>query len=115
MAKGPLYPHVPKSRKGKVEPETERAKRRYTLPELAEMARIFYEAQAGRRATIYAWTPLYTRWGNLTQSQREETIRGLQERIEREDLMGYLERKRPQVGDPLTEEIISELKHKGYL
>lgn len=104
--KPPLYPHVTKS---------QQAKRKYTLPELAEIAKVFYEAQARRRATIYAWSPMYTRWENLAQSQRDEAIRGLQERIERESLTGYLERKRPQVGDVLTEEIISELKHKGYL
>ncbi|MBA7552072.1 hypothetical protein ES705_44625 [subsurface metagenome] len=114
--KEPLYPHVPKSRKlSNVESEIERAKRKYTPAELAEMAKIFYEVQMGRRATIYAWTPMYTRWENLAQSQRDEATRGLQERIERESLTGYLERKRPLVGDVLTKEIISELKRKGYL
>jgi len=106
-----LYPHVPKSQMKK----TEQVKREYTPPELAEIARVFYEAQAGRRATVYAFFPLYTRWENLTQSQRDETIRGLQQRIEKESLLSYLERKRPVVGDLLTDVIIAELKHRGYL
>lgn len=97
------------------ESSSEQAKRKYTPPELAEIAKVFYGAQARRRATVFAFTPIFTSWDGLTQSQRDETIRGLQERIERESLTGYLERKRPQVGDALTEEIISELKRKGYL
>lgn len=105
MGKQPLYPHVPKSKKKK-----------YTLSELTEIAKIFYTAQASSRATIYAGIyPLYTKWENLTPDRREITIRGLEERIEREGLKGYLERKRPQVGDVLTETIVSELKRKGYL
>lgn len=88
----------------------------YTPSELAEITKVFYEAQARRRATIYAGlTPVYTRWEDLTQSQRDEAIRGLQERIEREGLEGYLERKRPVVGDELTEEIVHELERQGYL
>lgn len=108
--KEPLYPHVPKSRLGALQ-----AERKYSPSELAEIAKVFYEAQAGRRANVYAFYPLYTRWENLTQSQRDESIRGLQERIERESLTGYLERKRPQVGALLTDVIITELKRRGYL
>lgn len=85
------------------------------LPELTEIAKIFYEAEMPQRATIYAWTPIYTKWENLTQSQRDEAIRGLEERIEREGLRGYLERKRPVVGDKLTETIISALERANYL
>ncbi len=96
--------------------ESSEAKRVYTPPELAKIAEVFYEAQARRKATIYAGlSPMYTRWENLTQSQRDETIRGLQERIEREGLKGYLERKRSVVGDELTEEIVHGLERRGYL
>jgi len=113
--KEPLYPHVPKSQKAKGEPESEQAKRRYTPPELAEIARIFYEAQASRSSTVFAFIPIYRSWASLDQSQRDETISGLQERIERESLKGYLERKRPQIGEELTEAIIHQLERGGYL
>jgi len=109
---------VPKGRKpSNVESEIERAKRKYTPAELVKIAEVFYVAQASQRATVYAGlSPMYTRWEDLTQSQRDGAIRGLHERIiDQETLIGYLERKRPQVGDVLTEEIISELKRKGYL
>ncbi len=111
--KPPLYPHVPKSQIK--ESSSEQAKRKYTLPELAGIAKVFYEAQTRRRATVFAFTPIYTRWDGLTQSQGDEVIRGLQERIEREGLEGYLERKRPVVGNELTEEIVHELERQGYL
>jgi len=101
----PLYPHIPKSRK-----------RRYTLPELTEIARIFYEAQSSLRTTLYAGIyPLYPSWESLTPEKRDRIIHGLEERIGQEGLKGYLERKRPQVGDVLTETIISSLRCKGYL
>ncbi|MBA7696188.1 hypothetical protein ES703_104831 [subsurface metagenome] len=112
--KEPLYPHVPKSKMRETEKEQE-AKKEYTPPELAEIAKVFYEVQTRRRATVYTWFPIYTSWENLAQSQRDEAIRGLQERIEREGLEGYLERKRPVVGDELTEEIVHELERGGYL
>jgi len=91
------------------------AKREYTPRELAGIAKVFYEAQTRRRATVFAWTPLYTSWESLAQIQRDETIRGLQGRIEREGLEGYLERKRPEAGAELTEEIVHELERQGYL
>jgi len=110
--KAPLYPHIPKSRMK----ETEQVKREYAPPELAEIAKGFYEITARTTATVYTPTgPMYTRWENLTQEKRDQTIEGLKTRIEREGLRGYLERKRPVAGDTLTEEIISELKHEGYL
>ena len=91
-------------------------KRNYTLPELTEIAKILYEAQARERARIYAGVqPVYTEWEYLTPKERDRAIHGLEERIKREGLRGYLERKRPEVGDKLTETIISELKAKGYL
>jgi len=96
-------------------PSSEQAKRKYTLLELAGIAEVFYAAQARGRATIYTFTPVYTSWGGLTQSQRDEAIRGLRERIEREGLEGYLERKRPVVGDELTEEVVRGLERQGYL
>jgi len=108
--KDPLYPHMPKSQLRKRKEE-----RTYTLPELTEIAKIFYEAQMAQRATVYAWTPMYTRWENLTPEVRAKTIHGLEERIERECLRGYLERKRPIVGYKLTEAIISELERANYL
>lgn len=102
----PLYPHVPN--KGK--------KKKYTLSELTEIAEIFYTAQAISRVTIYAGIhPIYTKWETLTKLERDTVIRGLEERIEREGLKGYLERKRPEVGNVLTETIIARLKRKGYL
>jgi len=95
--------------------ESSEVKREYTPQELAGIAKVFYEAQTRRRQPYLPLLPLYTSWESLAQSQRDETIRGLQERIEREGLEGYLERKRPEVGDELTEEIVHELERQGYL
>jgi len=98
------------------ESSSEQAKRKYTMPELAGIAKVFYDAQARRRApTLFAFTPIHTSWGDLTQGLRDESIRGLQERIEREGLEGYLERKRAVAGDELTEEIVRGLEDQGYL
>ncbi len=94
---------------------TEQVERKYTSAELAEIAKSFYEAQAGRTSKLFAFAPVYIAWKDLEQSQRDQAIEGLQTRIEREGLRGYLERKRPQVGDPVTEEVISALKRRGYL
>lgn len=92
-----------------------REKRSYTRSELTEMAKIFYEVQMRQTATIYAWTPIYTSWKNLTPDERDRAVQGLKERIELEGLVSYLERKRPRVGDAVTNEIISELKRQSYL
>ncbi|GAI63794.1 unnamed protein product, partial [marine sediment metagenome] len=88
----------------------------YSMDELAEIAKIMYECTARKTATIYTPTgPVYTKWENFSQPERERAIHGLKERIEREGLRGYLERKRPMAGDVLTNEIISELEVKGFL
>ena len=90
----------------------------YSPSELIGIARIMHEAQAKARATIYTGhpaLPMYTKWEHLAQPVIDATVKGLKERIEREGLRGYLERKRPEVGDALTDRIISELRDNGYL
>ena len=114
--KQPLYPHVPKSSRGqRGKPRPERGERTYTPPELADIAQVFYEqSEATERGGIFF--PLYVRpWESLAQRERDETISGLQARIDREGLKGYLERKRPQVGDDLPDRIYAALWDLGYL
>lgn len=90
--------------------------REYTEEEVADIARIFYEETARASATIYIPTgPIYTLWGDLTQTQRDQTIKGLKLRIAREGLRGYIERKRSLVGNLLTNNIIRKLESRGYL
>lgn len=101
----PLYPHIPK-REEPLFPHVPKgqSKESYTPPELADIARIFYDTNSAKRA-----------WEDLSQAQRDEAIEGLRVRIEREGLLGYLERKRPAAGDELTNSIITQLRAKGYL
>lgn len=106
--KEPLFPHVPKGQQS--------LRKAYTPSELADIARIFYETMGIKTATVFTSTgPLYGKWENLTQPQRDQAIEGLRVRIEREGLLGYLERKRPAAGDELTNSIIAQLRAKGYL
>ncbi len=89
--------------------------RKYTPEDLDAIAKIFYHVQASRIGNVYAFTPVYINWKDLEQSQRDQSIEGLKTRIEQETLTGYLERKRPQVGDDITVAIITSLKRGGYL
>ncbi len=118
----PLYPHTPKKKEPlfphKPRPEGQQSQPReaYTPSELADIAEIFYETTGIKTATVFAGLhPLYKKWQDLTQSERDQTIEGLRVRIEREGLLGYLERKRAAAGDELTNSIIAQLTAKGYL
>lgn len=117
MSKEPLYPHVPKSKEPLFPHVTKgQSKESYTTSELDDIARIFYDTSSAKRATTFAGLrPLYEKWEDLSQAQRDEAIEGLRVRIEREGLLGYLERKRPAAGNELTDSIITQLKAKGYL
>jgi len=94
----------------------EEQRKTFTPQELADIARIIYEATAAKTATVFTPAgPLYTRWWDLPPGQREQAVEGLRQRIEREGLLGYLERKRPAAGDELTDSIVRRLQEEGYL
>ena len=91
--------------------------RTYTVTELYEIASIFYAAEAQRTASIYAGLRPLTgpSFYELPIATQEATVDGLKQRIDRETLPGYLDRKKRQVGVAVIKPIEDELKQRGLL
>jgi len=89
----------------------------YTTAELEKIAEIMYETIAQARVNVYdaRGQAIYVHWENLSDSEKNRAASELEKRIKREGLLGYLERKRPAVGDMVTNSIISELKSRKLL
>ena len=88
-----------------------------TQSDLNNIARLTYEIVAGDSARVYdrSGRPMYTRWEELSEATRDQTIAGLKTRVEREGLEGYFERKRSTAGDALTNRLLAALRQAGYL
>ena len=91
----------------------------YTEAELERIASIMYDIAAVRSCTIYDMrgAPICTMWHNLSPSEKSTSIQGLKQRIERETLPGYFERKKKQVpaATAIYEDTIKELKRAGLM
>jgi len=90
-----------------------------TDKELSKVAEIIYDTTAIHSCSIFdgKGTPICRTWRDLSLWEKETAKRGLKERIEREGLIGYLERKKREVPEatPIYERIIGRLKREGLL
>jgi hypothetical protein len=91
--------------------------RHYTEKELYEIASIFYNIETHRNPTVFAGIqPLYgSSFYELAPDIQKRTVEGLKQRIDRETLLGYLDRKKKQLGAAVIEPVESELAKRGLL
>ena len=90
--------------------------RTYTQEEIKEIAEGVYDTAASMTATVYAQArPIYRSFGSLSQEEKEMAHRGMEDRIKREGLLGYIERKRSVWGNRATDAVVSRLKSRGFI
>ena len=92
-------------------------KKEYTGKELYQIAAVFFDITSRKTCNVFdgKGMPFCKSFSDLDEPTKRQTVDGLKSRIDREGLDGYLERKRPQVGDETTNSIISALRKKGLL
>jgi len=91
--------------------------REYSHTELRMIASVFYDAERRRNPTIFAGIqPLMgPSFEDLAASVQEDIISALKRRIDNETLLGYLARKKREVGATTIEPVENELKERGLL
>lgn len=91
--------------------------RQYTEKELYEIASIFYDTEIHRNPTVFAGIqPLYGKsFYELSPDVQKRTVERLKQRVDTETLLGYLDRKKKQVGATTIEPVESELIKRGLL
>lgn len=89
----------------------------YTEKELYEIASVFYDTEAQRHPSIYIGLRPATgpSFYELPAATQKATVEGLKQRIEKETLPGYLERKKRQVGANIIQPIVDILEGEGLL
>ena len=93
--------------------------RQYSEKELERIAAIMYDIAAQASCTIFdgRGSPICREWRDLSPSEREQTVSGLRQRVQRETLPGYFERKKKEVptASQIYERTIRSLKEGGLL
>ena len=93
--------------------------RQYSEKDLERIAAIMYDIAATASCTVYdgRGLPICRQWPDLSTSEKESSVNGLRQRVQRETLPGYFERKRREVpaASQIYERTIQRLKELGLL
>ena len=90
-----------------------------TDSDLEGISQIMYDIASTMSCNIFdgGGLPICKQWVHLSAFERDTAKRGLKERITRETLSGYLERKKREVpaAKLIYDETINKLKAKKYI
>lgn len=93
--------------------------RNFTEKDLDRIATIMYNIASSNACNVYDGhgLPICRMWDDLSNFEKRTSTQGLKERIERETLSGYFERKKNHVpaATGIYEETIRALKAEGFL
>lgn len=85
--------------------------------QIKEAMAVIYDTVQAETVVIYdvRGQPIFTRFANLSAALQTQGFEGLKDRIQREGLSGYIQRKRSTWGDNATNAVIRNLKARRLI
>lgn len=91
--------------------------RSYTDAEIREIVALIWDTVESTNANIFGGygQPIFTRFETLTPGEQEQGFQGLKDRIQRETLRGYINRKRDSWGERAYTAVLYVLEARGLI
>ena len=86
-----------------------------TDKDIREAMALIFDTVGRARANVFAGLrPMYREFSSLSPAEQEQGFQGLKDRISKEGLQGYVNRKREAWGEQATQAVIDALKAKNW-